>query len=415
MYTEIMKDQINAPDKLTAPETNYKLRKTESIEMYLSTQYEFRLNKIKNYIEYRNFGESYKFLPIDKRKLNSLKRELDTVGIQIARDSLLQILESDFCPEVDPIKEYFESLPVWDRQDHIKNLCNTLCSNDNERFYRYFRKWLIAVIANALEPDGCKNHTCLVITGGQGKFKTTWIENLCPKSLKTYLYTGKINIDSKDTLTLLAEYLFINIDDQLSQINRKDENEIKNLITLNFVKYRKPYDPFITQYPRIASFVGSVNNREFLTDVTGSRRFLPFFVEEIFIDQALKINMDDVYTQAYHYYKTKEQYWFKDSEIAELYDYNESFRQKTFEEEFIQRYFKVPSMDCPATHRWTATDILQHLQSYTKKQLSEKRNGEALKKLGFVKFRARINNGQPQQVYDVVLIEGPELNNYGAI
>ena len=65
-----------------------------------------------------------------------------------------------------------------------------------------------------------------------GKVQATWLDNLCPRSLASYLFTGKIDLQNKDVLTLVAEYLFINIDDQLKALNKRDENELKNLITL---------------------------------------------------------------------------------------------------------------------------------------------------------------------------------------
>ena len=115
----------------------------------------------------------------------------------------------------------------------------------------------------------------LVLTGEQGKFKTTFLDLLCPEELKSYLFTGKIDPQGKDIQTLIAEYLFINIDDQLKALNKRDENELKNLITTPRVKYRRPYDTYIEEYPHLASFIASVNGNDFLTDPTGSRRFLP--------------------------------------------------------------------------------------------------------------------------------------------
>ena len=85
----------------------------------------------------------------------------------------------------------------------------------------------VGVVANAMNDLGCQNHVCLVLTGEQGKFKTTWLDNLCPRSLASYLFTGKIDPQNKDVLTLVAEYLFINIDDQLKALNKRDENELK--------------------------------------------------------------------------------------------------------------------------------------------------------------------------------------------
>lgn len=58
---------------------------------------------------------------------------------------------------------------------------------------------------------------------------------------------------------LCAEYLFINIDGQLKALNKSDENELKNLITTPRVKYRRPYDTYIEEYPHLASSMASVN------------------------------------------------------------------------------------------------------------------------------------------------------------
>jgi hypothetical protein len=112
------------------------------------------------------------------------------------------------------------------------------------------------------------------------------LDYLCPQSLKSYLFTGKIDPQNKDVLTMIAEYLFINIDDPLKALNKRDENELKNLITTPAVKYRRPYDVYIEEYPHLASFMASVNGNDYLTDPTGSRRFLPFEVVKIDIEAA---------------------------------------------------------------------------------------------------------------------------------
>ncbi len=105
------------------------------------------------------------------------------------------------------------------------------------------------VVANAMNDLGCQNHVCLVLTGEQGKFKTTWLDNLLSPLTRQLSFTGKIDPQNKDVLTLVAEYLFINIDDQLKALNKRDENELKNLITAPSVKYRRPYDVYIEEYP----------------------------------------------------------------------------------------------------------------------------------------------------------------------
>jgi len=150
----------------------------------------------------------------------------------------------------------------------------------------------VAVVANAMDDREYRNHTCLVLTGEQGRFKTTFLDLLCPPKLQGYSYTGKIYPQKKDTLTYIGQNLIINIDDQLKALNKRDENELKNLITCPMVKYRMPYDKHVEEHPHMASFVVSVNDNDFLADPTGSRRFLPFEVLSIDINRAKAVSMD---------------------------------------------------------------------------------------------------------------------------
>ena len=384
--------------------------KNERIEIYLTEKYIFRYNTIKCKAEYRK-EKNEDWIPMDKVKLNSLKRELNCVDICSSTDNIKSILESDFSPSINPIKEYFKGLPEWDKVDHLSTLCKTISTKNDDLFYKYFRKWIIGVIANALEDDSCKNHLCLVITGKQGKFKTSWLENLCPTALRThYLYTGKIQPQNKDVLTYLAEYLFINIDDQLRQLNKIDENELKNLITINYVKYRRPYDPFITEYPHLASFMASVNGNDFLTDISGSRRFLPFEALDIKIDDAQNINMDFVYSQAYNLYKQGERYWFNDEEITELHDYNEGFRIVSNEEELVLHYYNIPESRMDATHFFNTTLIKAKIEQLSQQRLSSKKVGEALTKLNFEKWQRRLENNTREWVWSVIEKTGSSIS-----
>jgi predicted P-loop ATPase len=260
----------------------------QKIEEWISLGYSFRYNVIKQKPEYKNKSDiKGPYKPLDKYKLLTIKRELDAAGYKTSKDNILDILCSSYSDAVNPVKKYFNDLFPWDQTtDHIMELCSTVETKNAGKWYQYLKKWLVAVVANVFIDERCANHTMLVLTGDQGKYKTSWLENLTPKTLTSYLYTGKLNLENKDSLTYIAEYLFVNIDDQLKQLHKKDENELKNLITINHVKYRKPYDPIITEYPHLCSFMASVNGNEFLTDPTGSRRFLPFEVKDIDIKKA---------------------------------------------------------------------------------------------------------------------------------
>ncbi|MDR1504787.1 MAG: virulence-associated E family protein [Prevotella sp.] len=373
--------------------------KNERIEEELRTLYNFRFNTVKSRTEYRDIHAQGEFRPVTKYLLNSLRREMDVrIGITTSTDNIRAILESNFAEKVHPIREYLSQLPLLNPLDfgYTEQLLLTVEVSNPQKWKEYMVKWLIGVVANAMNDVGCQNHTCLVLTGEQGKFKTTWLDHLCPDPLKSYLFTGKIDPQGKDVLTLIAEYLFINIDDQLRALNKRDENELKNLITTPAVKYRRPYDTYIEEYPHLASFMASVNGNDFLTDPTGSRRFLPFEVMRIDIDKALSVNMDYVFSEIMYLYKQGIRYWFDDKEIEELHRLSSGFHVQTVEYEMLMQGFEKP--DDTDDSFMTTAQVLNYLRMFSSLPLSEKRMGEAIRKAGFIRTQKRINRN-PSPVY----------------
>ena len=394
--------------------------KNAEIEAYLSTHYEFRYNTVLGRTEYHSKLNS-DFVKVGRYEINTLRREIDNdTGIITSSDNLYSIIESSFSPRINPIQEYFKGLPLIDIGDDsscggsysssvvpssfslkaIPDLASCVVVRNSQKWLPYLIKWLVAVVANTMDDRECRNHTCLVLTGEQGKFKTTFLDLLCPPALHGYSYTGKIYPQEKDTLTYIGQNLIVNIDDQLKALNKRDENELKNLITCPMVKYRMPYDKYVEEHPHLASFVASVNGNDFLTDPTGSRRFLPFEVLSIDIKRAKAISMDSVYAEAKALLKSGFRYWFDDDEIAELYRESEDFQVQTAEMELLLRCFEKPTED-ENYLLMTTTEILTYLGIYTHQPLLAKRMGEALKKAGYIKMSKRRNGGNPIYVYKI--------------
>ena len=253
--------------------------KNSEIEAYLSTHYEFRYNMVLGRTEYRSKNDAH-FSKVGRYEINTLRREINNdIGIITSSENLYSIIESSFSPRINPIQEYFKALPLVDigcdegnssisslSLKAIPHLASCVVVRNSDKWLPYLTKWLVAVVANAMDDRECRNHTCLVLTGEQGKFKTTFLDLLCPPALHGYSYTGKIYPQEKDTLTYIGQNLIVNIDDQLKALNKRDENELKNLITCPMVKYRMPYDKYVEEHPHLASFVASVNGNDFLTD-----------------------------------------------------------------------------------------------------------------------------------------------------
>lgn len=403
-----------ALERVTKFESNKKPSggKNARLEEFLNDNFEFRYNTIKCLPEYRPAVERGRtnfaaWQPVDDYYVHTLIRTASNQHhIETNSAVINSLLSSDFSIKVDPIAEFFHEMkPINKKTDHIKALADTVKvhEDDKEFWYPFLKKWLVACVSNALTPQNCTNHTMLILTGEQGRFKTTWLDNLCPKSLGHYLYTGKIQPENKDTQTYIAEYFIINIDDQLHTLNKKDANLVKNMVTLPTVKYRRPYDKYIKEYPHIASFVASVNGNEILADATGARRFLPFEVLEIDINDAKAINMDAVWNQAHQLWLDDFHYWFNEKEVKALNKRNERFNVSSVEEEMILELYENPHADdfindLIATKHLPVASIIKRMTDCFGNgiRITPHRVGSALKKLGFIRSQKNRKYG-----YDV--------------
>ena len=206
MKKQADRSNINA-DK--TPNSGGRSSKNEEIEAYLSLHYVFRYNTVWGRAEYRG-REDPRFVKVGRYEINTLRRELDNeAGLTTSPDNLYSIIESDFSPRINPIQEYFKTLPAAaldDPNTHtIRELADCVVIRNPEKWLLHLIKWLVAVVANAMDDHACCNLTCLVLTGEQGRFKTTFLDLLCPPKLHSYSYTGKIYPQEKDTLTYIGQ------------------------------------------------------------------------------------------------------------------------------------------------------------------------------------------------------------------
>jgi hypothetical protein len=172
-------------------------------------------------------------------------------------------------------------------------------------------------------------------------------------------------------------------------MNKNQLGGIKELITKEKIKIRRPYGYSSENLQRRASFVASVNQHEFLTDVTGNRRF-PCF-EAVGINYEHKINMDLVFSQALFLSKSGFRFWLNAADIEELNASNERFRSLSIEEEALLTYYEVCEADDNATYM-TNTEILSSLAADMKfpvNQAAKKRLGAALSKNKFIRAKKK--------------------------
>jgi len=309
----------------------------EVIEKLLPQWYETHYNIIKGIIGWRHAHTNEPFVRMTDYDENSISRRLYHNDQIIPITQLHNLLMSDYNPVFNVFKVYKDSLAPWDGvTDYIGQLIATVKTEDDEYWDFCMRKWYVAM-AVGLVVDVIINHTVIVFVGAQGLGKTSWMKRLLPKEFYDYFGTAVMKTDSKDTAIQLAECALIIMDD-FDNLNKKDLASYKDMITCSDVYIRRPYGRFSEKLTRIASFIGSCNHLQILTDTSGSRRYLCSKV--VSIDYQHTVDINGCMAQAYALYESGFKYWFDQEEIRELDLHNEDFMAKSVEHELIDSWLR---------------------------------------------------------------------------
>ncbi len=359
------------------------------VEDYLAKNYDLRFNTIALDIEIspKNLNSW------DICNENSLWIELQKTNIKVGLNALVAILKSDFVPKYNPIIRYFEDLPTWDKQtDYITKYSQYIILNSNEdkaQFEYHFKKWCVRAVKCAMINDYFNKQAFVLSDDGksQNAGKTSWINFLCPIALQDFI---KMDLpkDEKDAKISLAKNIFINLD-ELANLSKQDVNGLKSLFSTPKIKVRLPYDKKDTVIQRVCSFIGSTNNSTFLSDETGSVRWLCFVLDKINWDYRKEFNVDNLWAQAYYLANDKnfdETFTKEDFKINEIR--NEKFQIITPEKEMIIKYFEKPNEN-NLSEKMTPTEILNFINGLTTIRLNIISVGRALVSLKYEKSRIK--------------------------
>ncbi len=374
-----------------------KTASVEEIKSFLDGHVSLRFNEITSRVEFKAPTDSTdctdrnNWQPVNDRKVNSLWAEMSQIT-RVNKQDMYSIIESDYVPIFNPFTEYLGHLPEWHEGDHdfIADLAATVkvkgeADSSLFTFRSSLKKWLVGMVASWLSDD-VVNNVILVLIGEQGAYKTTWFNYLLPPELKQYFYTKtNANRMSKDDLLTLAQYALVCCE-ELDTMRPAELNQLKAAVTMPSIDERAAYAHYHEHRKHIASFCGTGNNTQFLSDPTGNRRWLPFEVESIVSPRDHPFNYEGIYSQALALYKSGFQYWFTKEEIQELNRHNRQFETPHLERELVALYFRTPNEDENGIFM-TSARAIQLIGTGISQKLNPTRVGLAFNELGFQRVR----------------------------
>lgn len=221
-----------------------------------------------------------------------------------------------------PIQEYLQALR-WDGKARIDKWLVYALGESPETLapavYEYLclvgRYWLLGMVNRVMDP-GCKFDYCPVLEGPGGLRKSTLVEVLAsaPWFSDTHfdISRGK---EGQEQVQGLWVYEIA----ELSQFGKAEIQLIKAFISAKVDRYRPSYGRVVESYPRQCVMVGTTNEKTYLRDRTGNRRFWPIPVTKRVNTTWVLERRDQLLAEAFELYMQGAAYIPSPEEEARLF------------------------------------------------------------------------------------------------
>jgi len=372
------------------------------LEEWLLEHYSFRFNQLTEITEFKPRDADGKlFLPIDIRQMNGLCIDARKAGINCWDRDISRFIHSCHIPAHHPFRHFIATLPAWDGEDRITPFAKRVSAQP--LWVEGFRRWMLAMVAQWMELDSQHGNSVapVLVSRRQGQQKSTFCKLLLPESLQPH-YTDSFDLTAAARAEQkLSFFGLINLD-EFDKFTPRKMALLKNIIQMAGLNIKKAYKKSFSKLPRMASFIATTNQKELLTDPSGSRRFLCVEIEEQ-ID-CTPPDRDQLYAQLKTELLAGERYWFTAEEEASITENNLSFQKRLIEEDVFFRCFRPALTGEANTLLLTAAEIFQHLKKENPSamlQSSPVHFGRFLTALGIEKTRKEYNT-----VYKVIAILG---------
>ena len=339
-------------------------RMMQRLSRYLKLHYAFRYNLLTERTECARLNtekadESHllTYTPVDSRILNGIALSAIENGVECWDRDIKRYVESDHVQDYHPFELYFKNLPEWDGKDRVTELAKRV--SDKDVWVRAFHRWMLAVTAQWTGSGNrgrrANSVAPLLVSTTQGLGKSTFCRMLLPQELRDYFTESFDLTNASSAENKLASYGLINLD-EFDRLSVSRMPQLKNLMQMEDLRVRRAYRRSAESLPRIASFIGTSNRRDLLTDLSGSRRFICVEVEHA-IDCTTSIDHAQLYAQLLHELNSGERCWFSKAEEAEIQAANRPFYRITPAEELISSCFAFAEAGEQGARLMSAADI----------------------------------------------------------
>ena len=197
--------------------------------------------------------------------------------------------------KIHPVKDYLASL-VWDGTPRLDTWLINYAGAADTPFVRAVGSLALIAACRRVRQPGCKFDELLVLESPtQGTDKSTAIETL---AVREGWFTDCLPLNAEPKVAIeQTRGIWIAEAGELSGMRKADIDKLKNFLSRKRDRGRLAYGHLTSDVPRQFIAIGTTNNREYLKDQTGNRRFWPVAIERFDVAR-LGADIDQLWAEA---------------------------------------------------------------------------------------------------------------------
>lgn len=289
----------------------------------------------------------------------------------------------------DPVVDWLAAAEAsWDGVPRLDSWLARAIGVPNDAYLRAVGRNLIGGICKRVRQPGCKHDETVILMGAEDTYKSTLCRVL---AMNDNWFTDSVDFSGSPQNTI--PQLFGRVIVELAELDgmaKRDVQHIKRFLSAQSDNVTLKYEAFTSDHARRCIFIGTSNETNPLRSDTGNRRFLPVHISKPIDMDFVRDNLTQIIGEAATLETAGESFMLPRDVIPEARARQEAVRAEADFEVHLDAWFGRTS----APGYVLAADLATMLKDATGRSIPPSHYGNAMRRLGFVQVKPRLNGEQ---------------------